>query len=125
MIPSQYLAAYNLKISFLWNFPGNPSGINNPRTLDRFELIYHSSDFPLRTSCFFLKASNSLPVHSIHSLKQRTVGRANTTFIRHIVSEFNPFSLFTYQKFKTMHCSRFFFSKKSHLMFTSLNFCQI
>lgn len=76
--------AYRLKISFLWYFPGSPWGTNKLRALDRSELIYHSSDCALCTICFFLKASNSLPVQSIHYLKQRTP-EVNSTFKRHIV----------------------------------------
>lgn len=76
--------AYNLKISFLWYFAGIPWGTNKPRALDRSELIYHSSDCALFTICFFLKASNSLPVPSIHYLKQRTL-EVNTTFKRYTI----------------------------------------
>lgn len=77
--------AYSLKISFLWYFPGSPWGTNKPGALGRSELIYHSSDCAVRTTCFFLKASNSLSVPSIHYLTQRTLGEENKTFRRHIV----------------------------------------
>lgn len=64
--------------------------------------------------CFFLKASNSLPVHSIHYLKQRTLGEVNKTLKRHIVKGIHSIFLSYVSKPKTLYCSR-------DVIFTPLN----